>query len=217
MFEAVRPGGQQWAAICIGLALLVYGGTMLAYVDLLPSGLWRFNNVHYFKWMFPAFALFLLLFLRDVRHAPVTGAAITIVLVLATFIRALPVEVGSDAPARMLVFAKPQADFRAVYFGRSAIEDRAGASRNVFDYHQVPVSGQRFVAVALKRDFAGQERWSARSSGTEWPRTTPDFYRDVPDIGAATGTPLHRYAASVGFGVPCWTRLVGCQTMITDR
>jgi hypothetical protein len=30
----------------------------LPYGDLLPSGIWRFLNIHYFKWTFPFFALF---------------------------------------------------------------------------------------------------------------------------------------------------------------
>lgn len=213
LFEVVRQGRQRLAAACIGLALAVYGATMIAYVDLLPSGLWRFNNVHYFKWMFPAFALFLVLFLRDVRHAPLTGAAIAAVLCLATCIRIVPVAVGVDEPARMLFFAQPQADFRTFYFGRSIVDDRKGVSRNIFDFHQIPASDGRFVAIALKRDFAGHETWSARSSSVKWPRTVPGLYQDVTGAGEERRAPLQRFAATIGFGVPCWTRLTHCQRL----
>lgn len=41
-------------AVCIGLLFGLY----MPYGDLLPNGLWRFLNIHYFKWTFPFLALF---------------------------------------------------------------------------------------------------------------------------------------------------------------
>ncbi|MEI9849839.1 MAG: hypothetical protein WDN24_02045 [Sphingomonas sp.] len=58
------PAGQRALTACLGLAALAYGALLIAYVDLLPTGLWRYGNVHYFKWMFPLFGLFVLLFVR---------------------------------------------------------------------------------------------------------------------------------------------------------
>ncbi|RKR70115.1 hypothetical protein C8C94_4655 [Acidovorax sp. 94] len=38
----------------------------LPYGDLLPNGIWRYLNVHYFKWAFPFMALFAVLLVKDV-------------------------------------------------------------------------------------------------------------------------------------------------------
>lgn len=42
----------------LAFAITIFFCLYLPYGDLLPSGLWRFLNVHYFKWTFPFFALF---------------------------------------------------------------------------------------------------------------------------------------------------------------
>jgi hypothetical protein len=42
------------AALAIGLLFVLY----MPYGDLIPNGLWRYLNIHYFKWTFPFLALF---------------------------------------------------------------------------------------------------------------------------------------------------------------
>jgi hypothetical protein len=53
---------------------------LLAYRDLHPTGLWRYNNYHYFKWLLPVFALYALLLLQALsdrhRRIPAFAAAV---------------------------------------------------------------------------------------------------------------------------------------------
>jgi hypothetical protein len=49
-------------ALAIGLLFALY----LPYSDLLPTGLWRYKNIHYFKWTFPFLALFAWLLVKQV-------------------------------------------------------------------------------------------------------------------------------------------------------
>ena len=47
-----------WALRVVGAAVVLQFVLYLPYGDLLPNGLWRFLNIHYFKWTFPYLALF---------------------------------------------------------------------------------------------------------------------------------------------------------------
>ncbi|MDX2471987.1 MAG: hypothetical protein QNL04_15560 [SAR324 cluster bacterium] len=52
-----------WVQKTIIFAILTYFALYLSYNDLFPNGVWRYFNIHYFKWVFPYLALFALLFL----------------------------------------------------------------------------------------------------------------------------------------------------------
>ena len=49
-------GRRPWPNILIAAAVILSWSLYLAYRDLHPYGLWRFNNVHYFKWTLPFLA-----------------------------------------------------------------------------------------------------------------------------------------------------------------
>ena len=51
-------------AVAITLFFILY----LPYGDLLPGGMWRFLNIHYFKWTIPFFALFACLLLAQIMQ-----------------------------------------------------------------------------------------------------------------------------------------------------
>jgi hypothetical protein len=53
----------------IALAIVAFFITYLPYGDLLPNGLWRYLNIHYFKWTFPFLALFAVLLAKQVIFA----------------------------------------------------------------------------------------------------------------------------------------------------
>lgn len=152
------PPARRPVTLTVAAAGVVYSVLMLAYVDLLPTGLWRFNNLHYFKWVLPLFGLFALRLLLDARRRPVLLIALVPVL-LALTIRLEPVRVGPSAPARMVIFPAPNAaEWIPTYFATAWMADTTGELRNSFDYHQILVSG-RVHAVALRRPFTGDERW----------------------------------------------------------
>ncbi len=49
----------------VALAIVLVFVLYLPYGDLLPNGLWRYKNIHYFKWIFPYMALFAVLLVRQ--------------------------------------------------------------------------------------------------------------------------------------------------------
>jgi hypothetical protein len=48
----------------VAAAIVVLFVLYLPYGDLLPNGLWRFLNIHYFKWTFPFLALFAVILIK---------------------------------------------------------------------------------------------------------------------------------------------------------
>jgi hypothetical protein len=64
--------GLMWALVLgdaplrsIAFAIVFLFVLYLPYGDLLPNGLWRYLNIHYFKWTFPFLALFAVLLVRQ--------------------------------------------------------------------------------------------------------------------------------------------------------
>ncbi|HCN71937.1 MAG TPA: hypothetical protein DIS96_09540 [Pusillimonas sp.] len=49
----------------VSSAIIVLFALYLPYSDLLPNGLWRYLNIHYFKWTFPFFGLFAAILIKD--------------------------------------------------------------------------------------------------------------------------------------------------------
>lgn len=198
------PPARRPVTLAVATAGAVYVILMLAYVDLLPTGLWRFNNVHYFKWVFPLFGLFALRFVLDAWRRPVTLVALLPIL-LALTIRIDPVPVEAHQPARMVVFPAPVgAAWTPTYFATAWLTDARGEQRNSFDYHQILV-GNRVRAVALRRPFAGDERWigddhvRAQLEGRDTGGYAPLYL-----TGPWPKTAIARYGARTSFGLPHW-------------
>lgn len=196
-----RTHPARWTAAIVAVT---YSVLILAYVDLLPSGLWRFNNLHYFKWVFPVFGLFALAFVRDALRRPTT-LIIALPVLLAVCIKLDPVAVGITAPARMVVFPTPQdAEWIPTYFATAWLSDARGEQRNSFDYHQILLPDGVHV-VALRRPFAGDERWigddhvRAQLEG----RPTGGF-APLYMTGPWPKQAVARYGMRVSFGPPCW-------------
>lgn len=208
---AVLRGPRQRLLLSLTLAALTYTIVMLAYVDLLPSGLWRFNNVHYFKWLFPLFALGALLLVRLGRQRRGWALVVITVLVLPTCLRFAPVP--TSGPARALRFASPSAEWMPIYAAKSVIADQRGVQRNYFDYHQMLASNGRVIAVTLKRPFAGGERWygTAPSTAAHWPAGSPAA--EVALAGDWPEVPVERLQARLVFGIPCWLPGACVQTL----
>ena len=94
----------------LAAALAIHAALYTSYVDLLPTGLWRFMNIHYFVWAIPGYALLAALLLRDLlqRGAPrlvAVGSAAATFLVLS--LRVLPTPVPETDPAKAIDFTGP--------------------------------------------------------------------------------------------------------------
>lgn len=146
----------------LSAVLLAHGVMYVAYVDLLPTGLWRFSNVHYFSFAIPGYALLAVLLVRDLarpgwpRGAALASAALVLAAVSARFD---PKPVRADEPAKAVDFLGPPPPFTETLLLNSfALEDDRGRLVNLADVRVlVALDGVRVVA--LRRDFAGQVRW----------------------------------------------------------
>lgn len=188
---------RRWIAL-VALIAIPYAAIYLAYTDLQPPGLWRFNNAHYFKWLFPLFGLGLWWWLGSfgrLRTAFAATAALCVVMLPACF-RLLPKPVPDDQPARMLLFRggtdRPWSD---AYFASSVITDSAGSLVNVGQFHQIPdAKGER--AISVIRPFGSQAR-----------RLDPG--EAAPYRGWQR--PYGRYDTRVSLGLPCWVNPAPCR------
>lgn len=198
------PPARRAVTLAVAAAGLTYTVLMLAYVDLLPTGLWRFNNLHYFKWVLPLFGLFGVRLLLDARRRPALVLALVPVL-LALTIRLEPVRVGPGVPARLVIYPAPNgAEWTPTYFATAWMADTTGELRNSFDYHQILVGG-RVYAVALRRPFTGDERWlgddhvRALLAGKDAGGFAPLYL-----TGPWPKPALARYGVATTIGLPHW-------------
>jgi hypothetical protein len=124
----------------------------------------------------------------------------------------------ADAPARALLLpaatgptgGKP-ADRDQLYQAHSVIRDRAGQLRNFFEYHQVQRGDGKVVAIALRRDFAGAERWEGDGEVlAAWPRAHTGGHDRTALPGPWPKAPEGRYAPQAAIGLPCWLPFQRC-------
>lgn len=208
----------------LGLLLLVptfiYLVLTLTYVDLIPSGMWFLRNVHYFKWLFPLFALLALHFLLNFRASPMWHGAILALVLAISCVRFTPVLVGPHDPARLVVYNNNDPRYFRTYFADSVLTDRRGTMRNIYEYRSVPDGNRGIYAIALRRDFMGEESISAFSG-------PPSGLSKIGNAGttearnaavASFGPVKARYQARVSFGLPCWWPSFQCPDLpATER
>lgn len=202
-------GTRKALTLLLLLPMLAYMLVMLTYIDLLPSGLWRYGNSHYFKWILPMFALFGWLFVRQLPRRPAPSLLALAVVLLPASLHIMPRVAGPDEPARMVTFAEPKAPFADIYFARSVLIDKAGKQQNILDYHQVPDGKGLVMAQALRRDFTGDEVWHRSDRTMAWPlglSGDPELVLPGPFPRRA----IQRYRPTVSLGWPCWLPPYAC-------
>ncbi len=167
----------------LSAVLIAYCLLYLAYVDLLPTGLWRFYNVHYFLWTLPGFGLFawiaiLQLWLRD-RAAWAGFAAVLLI----TAIRVTPRPAGPDEAAKAVDFhAVAATQTNTTMNSALAARDASGVIANITQMRAFAFpTGDSVRLIGLKQDFVGP---IALEGSTEFPTA--------------------RWAERIGFGYPCW-------------
>jgi len=140
----------------LALTLLVHSLMYLAYVDLLPTGFWRYMNVHYWTWAFPGFALLGLKLLGDLLRPatrPLAAGSLAVVVALLC-VRLVPVPARGTATVDALDYTLPTPAFDTTYFGDVTLHDDAGTLVNVKQIRAIPMPGGVRV-MALKRPFQG--------------------------------------------------------------
>lgn len=177
-FVAERHG--KWALVLLSILIVGYSLLFFSYVDLIPTGLWRYNNVHYFKWMLPGLALLGFIACRALTGASWKLVAATFVGVyLVTCIRILPYRTMPDAaPIWMVQKSEPPPSWPDAYFEHSVLYDNQHAWRNINDFRAMPDSqGDRWIA--LRAPFSGVVRREHMQgghavAGTEMLQDTPN-------------------------------------------
>ncbi len=79
--------------------LLLY----LPYSDLLPSGIWRYRNIHYFKWLIPYITLLIFLFIKQL-HISLKEKRLDNILILSSFLGVMILCVQFDLKDKGYVF-----------------------------------------------------------------------------------------------------------------
>ena len=146
----------------LAAVLAVHGVLYVSYVDLLPTGLWRFMNVHYFAWAVPGYALVAALLVRDLvrpgrarRIAALSLAGAVVVLCL----RCVPEAVAVQYPAKAVDFAGPMPSFMDTYLLKPlAVRDARGVLLNKADMRVFLYPGGVRV-IGLRRDLVGPVEW----------------------------------------------------------
>lgn len=148
----------------------------MPYGDLLPNGLWRYLNIHYFKWTFPFLGLFAWLLVSDVVSGWRKGSGwvmpLTVLVVLSGLlltlqlsVRFTAVESDSDAD-QPIRFTLPNGQidlidirgidggFNEIYFGQHRLWIDGHELRKVRDYRLLPVGSE--VRVLFIRPVSGK-------------------------------------------------------------
>lgn len=143
-------------AITICLLFALY----MPYGDLLPNGLWRYLNIHYFKWTFPFLALFAWLLIKDIlslrRSGYSWGLPLAVLVVISSVLMCLsfsvqyaPLQVKSS-PGNPIRFELPQGEidfidikglnsgFNEVYFGNHRLFVDGQELQRVRNYRLLP-------------------------------------------------------------------------------
>lgn len=185
------------AAALLAVLIVVHTVLYLSYVDMLPTGLWRFFNAHYWQWAMPGLALLAFLLVRDLlcwRRAPMFPLAPVALLasVPVMLMQAEPLEVPAGVPAKMLAYVGPPLGFDDSYPAKLALQDSMGEVRGLGELRAVPMVGGMRV-YALRRPFGDGPAWLE----------PPANWRD--------GLAPTRYAIRWSAGLPCWMRLAACE------
>jgi hypothetical protein len=155
-----------WQRTLLGIAAAVWISFLLylAYPDFLPSGIWRYMNIHYWKWLFPIMALLTFVAARDVwqkrsRAAALLSLALTAPLILVS-LKAAPssarvVQIADGnrvaltaeraAPIAAIKLQGVSGGYAEVYWGEHQLllDDRT--LRHIADFRMMPVGDAIFV------------------------------------------------------------------------
>jgi len=190
----LRRGGP---AAMLGACLIAQFVLYLCYVDLLPTGLWKYMNIHYFKWMFPGFGLLAWLLLQAlVRRRPSAWATLTAIFLLSC-VQVTPRPAGPLEPAKMVDIPGPKATEADTTLELALfVVDDLGIAPNAVMMRAFPFpEGDGVRLIGIRRDLVGEIRRG---------------FSPGPDISTASG-PQRRWAEHVGFGYPCWLLLRACK------
>ncbi len=146
------------------LAVVVQFSLYIPYGDLLPNGVWRYLNIHYFKWTVPFLGLFAWLALQAILKPAIEGqwrkcvlhtAVILFVALLVSALRfslafeTVPVVAQAGQRLTLALPSEPvdfidlpaTGDFNPVYFGEHQVWMDDKPLRKIRDFRLLPAPG----------------------------------------------------------------------------
>ena len=148
----------------LALTLIVHAVLYISYVDLLPFGLWRFNNIHYFAWAYPGYALMAGLLAKELIRPRVawtrwTGLGAIAAMVIVLCIRITPSPAKAGQPAKVVDFTGDMPPFlETVFLASLQLRDADGSLTYWRDFRAYPYPGGVRV-YAMRRDMVGAVEW----------------------------------------------------------
>jgi hypothetical protein len=199
--------------LCILFHVLFY----VSYTDFIPTGIWRYFNIHYFKWIFPLLGMFAWASIRDLvltRNYRLHGIlALGLLIVLS--IRLSPYTIAATSAViaeenRFDVGFQTPVTIRALDFPKAS----GSFNELLFNMHEVSADGKALVPIsdfrALPMPFGVRLIFNRPLSVS---RLSGAFKGQIT-FDAAAPTPVGR-RFSVSWGVPCWIAKRACPTSAT--
>lgn len=184
-------------AVAAVICVLLY----ICFVDLSPIGLWRYGNIHYFKWTWPVFALLALLGIQQLWRRDVVAIATAAVLVIPLSLNARPARLPVDATAFGAFLSGAPPRLEDAVHNPNLLETSRGTLQNVTEYRTAIVPGGLLV-MGIRQPLAGPVRLIAR------PETRPGMLPNPTVVGA------YRHEAMIGVrwsvAWPCWLPPYAC-------
>lgn len=177
-------------AACIIATWLIF----IAYIDTLPTSLWRYNNIHYFKWTFPGLGLFAFWLGQNLirKNTRLAAAAALALVTLVSAIRLVPVPAQASQLAAMVQLPGPQLAWENIYLKSWQVTDVNGLIARPLSVRVIPDS-QGVRLLPQRHEFDGQVVWV-----------------NQPDRQVA---PEIRWAATIRLGYPCWLPPYPCDQL----
>jgi hypothetical protein len=173
-------------------AIFLYFLLFCSYTDIVPSGLWTYNNVHYFKWCVPG--LLLLGYKLGQLWPANSRAALAccVFVLLLTGLRVTPRLAASGEAAWMIKLNGKVSTRSPALFNAFRFQDQIGPEIAIRDVRTVPTGdGWRFIA--MRRPFIGALTITGLGQGV-W-----------PDGVWPEGQPAEqRYRRRLTLGWPCF-------------
>jgi hypothetical protein len=153
--------------LCLGVAIFLYFALFCSYTDLVPSGLWQYHNVHYFKWCAPGLLLLGYKLVEHWRANPKAALASCAFVLCLTCIRVMPRSVAAGDPSWMIKLDGQVSTRSPALFNEFRFVDQIGPQIAIRDVRTVPTdAGWRFIA--MHRPFLGPVTVSGLGA-TVWP------------------------------------------------
>jgi hypothetical protein len=180
------------ALTLLSLVIVVYWGAYFAYVDLMPSDIWRFHLVHYLKWSLPGLGLLAWIFVLRFLRSPSWYHVLAIAVIIGVLsLRVMPAPaLGQNA--EMIQFEGPPQTLESAFLREWGFSDALG-SMGPLGARALPDSGGVRV-LAQRREITGLLTWT----------------NGPPNVQPAAAA---RWSRSITLGYPCWLPPYPCRLL----